>query len=155
MAIILALQKMLKICEKFANDHNLKFSTDPNPTKCKTKCIAFMKRPRQLKDMELCGNNLPWVNQFKHLGSTITNQGCFTNQDMNIKKACFVNKNIGFNQQFYFADARTKFRINEIYIRSHLWNLFNEEAIQFENLCLTCHLVHTNTLLNQLQSRNM
>ena len=132
-----ALQKMLKICEKFANDHNLKFSTDPNPTKCKTKCIAFMKRPRQLKDMELCGNNLPWVNQFKHLGNTITNQGCFTNQDMNIKRACYVNKNIELNQEFYFADARTKFKINEIY-NSHytgspLWNLFNEEAIRLES----------------------
>ena len=115
-----ALQKMLKICEKFANDHNLKFSTDQNPTKCKTKCIAFMQRPRQLKDMELCGNNLPWVNQFKHLGNTITNQGCFTNQDMNIKRACYVNKNIELNQEFYFADARTKFKINEIYNSHYL-----------------------------------
>jgi hypothetical protein len=96
-----------------------------------------MKRPRQLKNMELCANNLPWVNQFKHLGNTITNQGCFTNQDMNIKRACYVNKNIELNQEFYFADARTKFKINEIY-NSHytgspLWNLFNEEAIRLES----------------------
>ena len=59
-----ALQKMLEICEKFAAEHNLKFSTDQDPIKCKTKCIAFMKRPRQLSDLELCGNNLPWVSQF-------------------------------------------------------------------------------------------
>ena len=38
-----ALQEMLKICEKYANEHNLRFSTDPNPVKCKTKCIAFTK----------------------------------------------------------------------------------------------------------------
>ena len=34
---ISALQEMLKTCESFANEHNLKFSTDPRPTKCKTK----------------------------------------------------------------------------------------------------------------------
>ena len=27
-----ALQDMLEICEEFAKEHNLKFSTDPNPT---------------------------------------------------------------------------------------------------------------------------
>ena len=31
-----ALQAMLKICEKYAADHNLKSSTDANPVKCKT-----------------------------------------------------------------------------------------------------------------------
>ena len=41
-----ALKKMMKMCEQFANDHNLQFSTDPNPTKCKTRCI----------EGQLCGN---------------------------------------------------------------------------------------------------
>ena len=31
------LQKMLNVCEKFASDHNLRFSTDPDPEKSKTK----------------------------------------------------------------------------------------------------------------------
>ena len=75
-----ALQKMLEIGEKFAAEHNLKFSTDQDPIKCKTKCIAFMKRPRQLSDLELCGNNLPWVSQFKHLGNTVSNQGDFRHE---------------------------------------------------------------------------
>lgn len=132
-----ALQKMLEICEKFASSHNLKFSTDLNPIKCKTKCIAFMKKPRQLMDMKLCGNNLPWVNHFKHLGNNITNQNCLTSQDMNIKRAVCATKNIELNQEFYFADPYTKFRINQIY-NSHytgspLWNLFDAEAVQFES----------------------
>ena len=38
-----ALQEMLVTCEEYAEEHNLIFSTDPNPTKCKTKCIAFPK----------------------------------------------------------------------------------------------------------------
>ena len=34
---IYALQKMLRICEKFAQEHNLIFSTDLDPAKSKTK----------------------------------------------------------------------------------------------------------------------
>ena len=35
-----ALREMMKTVEDYCNEHNLKFSTDPNPTKCKTKCIT-------------------------------------------------------------------------------------------------------------------
>ena len=56
-----ALQAMLNICEKSAADHNLKFSTDANPVKCKTKCIAFQRKSKPLVPMILCGNPLPWV----------------------------------------------------------------------------------------------
>ena len=68
------LQEMLQICEKYANDHNLKFSTDPNPKKCKTKCIAFMKKKKDLPGLRLCGNNLPWVESRKHLGVNLNDQ---------------------------------------------------------------------------------
>ena len=39
-----ALQEMIKTCEEFAKSHNLRFSTDPNPQKCKTKTLAFLKK---------------------------------------------------------------------------------------------------------------
>ena len=39
-----ALQEMFKSYEEYAQLHNLKFSTDPRPAKCKTKCIAFLKK---------------------------------------------------------------------------------------------------------------
>jgi hypothetical protein len=42
-----ALQTLLNCFENFAAKHNLKFSTDVNPIKCKTKCISFMKKPKQ------------------------------------------------------------------------------------------------------------
>ena len=73
-----ALQDMLKTCEEFATAHNLRFSTDPNPNKCKTKCMAFLNKARDLPSMFLCGNPLPWVTSLKHLGSTVTNKldGC-------------------------------------------------------------------------------
>ena len=32
---------MLECCEKYAVEHNLQFSTDPEPAKSKSKCIYF------------------------------------------------------------------------------------------------------------------
>ena len=43
------LQDMLLICEKYADKHNLKFSTDPNPLKSKTKCMAFFEERKITK----------------------------------------------------------------------------------------------------------
>ena len=132
-----SLQKMLEICENFAGTHNLKFSTDVNPVKCKTKCIAFTRKPRQLKDMKLCGNNLPWVNSIKHLGNNLSNERSITSHDIDIKRAVFATKNIELNNEFYFASPHTKFQINQIYnthyTGSPLWNLFSDEALKFES----------------------
>ena len=47
-----SLQEMLKICEEYAGLHNLTFSTDPNPAKCKTKCLAFLQRERPLPELD-------------------------------------------------------------------------------------------------------
>ena len=67
-----SLQDMISTMEEYALSHNLKFSTDPDPQKCKTKCLAFLKKPRVLPFMKLCGNPLPWVDNVKHLGITVT-----------------------------------------------------------------------------------
>ena len=40
------LQEMLQVCEMYMNEHSLKFSTDKDPNKSKTKCMAYLKRPR-------------------------------------------------------------------------------------------------------------
>ena len=65
------LQEMLKVCEKYAEDHNLKFSTDVNPNKSKTKCMAYLHKEHELRNLTLCGNKLPWVKNGKHLGMRI------------------------------------------------------------------------------------
>ena len=67
------LQKMLNVCEKYASDHNVCFSTDPDPNKSKTKCMAFLQRKRNIRKLSLCGNPLPWVESGKHLGAKIEN----------------------------------------------------------------------------------
>ena len=62
------LQEMLKVCENYAAEHNLRFSTDVNPRKSKTKCMAFLLKKHKLRNLKLCGNELPWVDTGKHLG---------------------------------------------------------------------------------------
>ena len=64
---------MLVTCQEFAASHNLKFSTDLDPKKCKTKCMAFLQRQKDLPSMMRCGNPLPWVDMLLHLGNMVNN----------------------------------------------------------------------------------
>ena len=132
-----ALQEMLSTCEEYAMQHNLKFSTDPNPTKCKTKCIAFLKKPRDLAPVMLCGNPLPWVESGKHLGNFFLNKIDGMRQDIKVKRAKFIDRSNELLQEFHFAHPSTKFKMMDIY-NSHftgspLWDLFSPEAVMLEN----------------------
>ena len=69
-----ALQEIPVTCEEYAEEHKLIFSTDPNPTKCKTKCIAFLKTEREMAPLKLCGDPLPWIENAKHLGIFFQNK---------------------------------------------------------------------------------
>ena len=82
---ISALRDMLKTISDYAQEHNLRFSTDPNPKKCKTKVMAFTKKPRPLPSVSLGPVTLPWVDVCKHLGNTIKNVIDGGEEDMRIK----------------------------------------------------------------------
>ena len=110
-----SLQDMLKTCEEYAASHNLKFSTDPNPVKCKTKLMAFMKKQRELPRLLLCGNLLPWVDRVKHLGNHISNVIDGNQMDTKIKAAKYIDKNNSLSQEFHFAHPCSKLKINNIY----------------------------------------
>ena len=132
-----ALQEMLSICEKYAAMHNLKFSTNPDPKKCKTKCLAFVKRERTLKKMYLCGNPLPWVAQGKHLGNTIENKINGMKLDISCKRANYISKNNEIIQEFYYAHPKTKMQLNDIFnghfTGSPLWDLFCKDSDMIYN----------------------
>ena len=134
------LQEMMKMCEDFAKDHNLQFSTNPIVRKSKTKCVAFLKNNRILKPIKLNGNNLPWINSPEtviHLGNTIENCGNLLSRDVRIKRAKYINRNNELNQEFYFAHPESKIKINNIYNMSFsgssLWDLFSNDVISLEN----------------------
>ena len=131
------LQEMLKVCEEYAQSHNLRFSTDRNPSKCKTKCMAFLIRDRPLPPLQLCGNPLPWVSSGKHLGITIDNKIDGMKGDLKKKRAEYIDKNNEILQEFGFSHPKTKILINSIYnchlSGSCLWDLFSKEAVQLES----------------------
>ena len=122
-----ALQEMLRIFELYSKSHDLQFSTDPDPRKCKTKCIAFLKQKRDLPSMKLCSNDLPWVSVGKHLGNNIEDKVDGMKLDMKIKRANYINKNNELCQEFHFCHPITKFEFNQIYNSSFsgspLWGL--------------------------------
>ena len=124
------LQTMMKTCETFAKEHNLQFSTNEDPKKSKTKCVAFLKNPRKLKSIKLNGNNLPWIDfpdTVKHLGSTIDNSHNGLSADVMQKRAKFIQCNNELLQEFHFANPETKCHLNNIYnmslYGSPLWDL--------------------------------
>jgi hypothetical protein len=140
-----ALQEMLLTCQEYAESHNLKFSTDPDPAKCKTKCMAFFhpRKSRELPRLELCGTELPWVSSIKHLGNTVTDQYNGMRQD--IKK--YIEKNNELYQEFFFSHPKTRFKLNVIYnshfTGSQLWDLFSREAEMIENTWNTsCRIMY-------------
>ena len=110
-----ALKDMLETCQEYAAAHNLKFSTDPNPKKCKTKCMAFLAKKRELPSMMLCGNPLPWVDRLLHLGNMVSNQIDGGQADINQKAARYIDKNCNINQEFFFAHPTCKILLNKIY----------------------------------------
>ena len=128
-----ALQNMLDTCEEYAQEHNLKFSTNVNPVKSKTKCLAFLKNQRVIKPMTLCGDNLPWETSWQYWGEKSDGM----KKDLIVKRAQYIQKNNELNQEFFFTHPDTKFEVNMIY-NSHfsgspLWDLFSREMEMLEN----------------------
>ena len=133
-----ALQEMLKTCEIYATNHNLVFSTDINPNKSKTKCIALLKEDRDLNKLLLCDNLLSSVKNVKHLGIKLENKfGCILKQDIRGKRAQYIQRNNEIMQEFNFAHPSTKMQLNCIYnihfTGSAIWDLFSRESIMIEN----------------------
>ena len=102
------LQEMLEEIENYCTDHNLKFRTDPDPRKCKTKCIAFLLKERPLPDVLLCRNRLPWVSKGIHLGNYFHNATHIMKDDILSKRARFIQKNCELNQEFSFAHPKNE-----------------------------------------------
>ena len=105
--------------------------------KCKTKCIAFLKKNRDIAELQLCGNPLPWVDSGKHLGMHFLNKIEGMKHDVMVKRAQFIGRNNELLQEYSFAHPRTKFLMNSIY-NSHfsgspVWDLFSHEAFMLEN----------------------
>ena len=114
------LQAMVKICEDFSKEHNLKFSTNPNPEKSKTKGIIFSRKAidkTKIAPIMLCEDPLPWRDSLKLLGNTLDSDNQMkTDNDM--KRCKFIGKIHSLNQEFGFASPEIKMKLLNIYTTS-------------------------------------
>ena len=123
---------MIDTCVKYGNEHGLKFSTNEDPKKCKTKCIAFLTKKREIGELKLDRKKLPWVDDAKHLGNKVSNKCKRMKQDVMEKRAAYISKNNEIVQEFHFAHPKTLVKINNIF-NSHfygstLWDLQSKEV---------------------------
>ena len=102
----MGLQAMLKECELFGRKHNLKFSTNEDEKKSKTKCILFTILPKPTKII-LDGKPLPWVNELNNLENMLENNNSM-NIDCHNKKCKLIGKTHSLLQEFYFSDPDIK-----------------------------------------------
>ena len=85
------LQKMVTICEEHATESALMFSSDPDPVKSKTICLAFNCQNRdRLSPILLNGNALPWRKSAKHIGNILHEDGTLE-KDIEVKRARFID----------------------------------------------------------------
>ena len=140
-----AMAKMLEVCEQYALEHNLTFSTDADPRKSKSKTIfmtgtrmKYHKKPAALK---LYGKDLPWVPSATHLGHEL-HQDANMSHDCKVKRAKFIDTSTTIRETFSFADPQQIFNAVQIYCcdfyGSMLWNLYGEEAGKFFRCWNTC-----------------
>ena len=128
------LQSMINKCAEFMKKKSLKFSTNVNPVKSKTKCVIFSKKARDrvnVAPMKLNGDELPWVDEIKHLGNVLESSNSMK-RDISVKRGKFIGKLNSLSQEFYFVSPEVFTRILNIYASSFygsgLWDLFSEDC---------------------------
>ena len=133
------LQEMVDVAEKYAREHKIQFSTDPKPEKSKTKGMIFSQKPLNYvpSPITLSGRALPWVTNAKYLGNKLTSIMDGFQQDVRVKRACFIERNCEILQEFPRAHPEIKCKINRIYNSSFpgsiLWDLTAPYTTQIIN----------------------
>ena len=138
-----AMQRMLKVCEVYAESHNLQFSTNPIPSLSKTKCIFMCgyENPVYPLPLKLAGQSLPWVKHGTHLGHELHQLG---NMDMDIsmKRAEFIETSVQIRETFGFARPEKILRAVHVYgghwYGAMLWDLYGDKANRVYHAWSTC-----------------
>ena len=134
-----AAAQMLGICEEWAKDSNVLFSTDLNPKKSKSKVIFMCGMQKQLckpAPLTLGGRNLPYVETATHLGHELHESGTM-DYDTRVKKAQFISNSLETRELFNFASPAEVLRALKVYncsfYGSNLWELGGNMANQVYN----------------------
>ena len=88
------MQAMVSKCSAFMKQKKLKFSTNANPIQSKTKCVIFSKKDKDrlnVTPVKLNGDDLPWVDEVKHLGNLLECNNSMK-RDIAIKRGKFIDE---------------------------------------------------------------
>lgn len=86
-----SLQLMVKEAKMFASSHNILFSTDPNPSRSKSKCLWFNGKAGQVTYPAPIVINGAALETATHLGHEL-HQQCTMDYDAKCKKASYIQK---------------------------------------------------------------
>ena len=128
------LQTMIDMCQEFASSKNLRFGTDPDPAKSKTKCIVFSKNKKDrgnISPVILYGNPLPWVTQVKHLGNVLQSDNSMS-IDVLQKRGKYIGKVNSLLQEFHYVEPSIMTKLINIYATSFYgsgaWDISSAEC---------------------------
>ena len=128
------LQVMINVSNEFASEMNLKFGTNIDPKKSKTKGIIFTKSRRTVdstKELQLDGYSLPWVSQVDHLGHILQVDNSMV-MDIAQKRGAFIGKVNSLLQEFHYASSSVLLKFLQTYAcniyGSNVWDLFSPEC---------------------------
>ena len=131
------LQTMIKTCENYANEHGLTFSTDIIPSKSKTKCIKFEVDAKNVPDIQLGNNKLPWVSNADHLGVHINININGLSEDIQRKRASYIQRNNEIIQETPKSHPNLRCQINSLFNTSfygaQIWDLFDKSSESLYN----------------------
>ena len=162
------LQAMVNICHDFAASRNLKFGTNVNPMKSKTKCILFSKKKvtAGLANVVLDGDLLPWVDHIKHLGHTLQADNSMK-MDIAQKRGAFIGKVNSLMQEFSSTSPSIMTRLVNTFTTcvygSNLWDVFSKDCerlytsfnVAARNILRVHRCTHRYLLEPLLQSRHL
>ena len=128
------LQSMINKCSDFMKQKKLKFSTNVDPRKSKTKCVIFSKKAKDRQNVtpvKLNGDDLPWVEEVKHLGNLLECNNSMK-RDISVKRGKFIGKLNTLSQELFFTSPDIFIKILNIYAVSFygsgLWNIFSTDC---------------------------
>lgn len=136
---------MLQVCELYAQNLNLVFSTDSNPKKSKSKTIFMtgkrLKNSPKPVPLQLYGKDLPIVESATHLGHEL-HQDASMDYDCKCKRAIFIDKSTTIRESFGFANEEQILSAIKVYCcdfyGSMLWNLYSEQTEKYFRCWNTC-----------------
>ena len=131
-----AAEQMLQLCQTWAEENNVHFSTDVDPSKSKSKAIFMCGQRSQLpkpSPLVLCGKLLPWVETASHLGHELHQSGNM-DYDAKVKRGQYISTSLEIREMFSFASPIEILRAVKVYAGSfygsNLWELEGMMASQ-------------------------